>query len=242
MRVNNEKYYHLSKVDNDTTELYVYGDIKKKDCILDWLCIQDDSVSAIGMKEALDRVETKNLRVRINSYGGSVFEALAIYSLLSDFNGDVETIVDGCACSAASIVFMAGSKRVVPVNGMLLIHNAWCAAEGDKNALRKTADELEKLTQPSIDIYTSKTNVPEDVIKEMMDNETWITSKEALEMGFATSIKNEGPMQSVEISFDYVRNLVDKVKNYEKEIKELKKEVKENNKIDSMSQFFLGQI
>lgn len=243
--MNNEKYYHLSKIDDNITELYIYGEIRKKDCILEWLGIVDDSVSAIGMKEALDKVETPKLRVRINSTGGSVPEALAIYSLLNDFQGDVETIVDGYACSAASIIFMAGSKRIVPKNGLLLIHNAWTSAEGDKNALRKVADDLEKITQPSVDIYLSKTNLTEKEIKEMMDKETWITSQEALEMGFATTVESQEPKQSLEINFEFVRNLVEKSKNYEKEISNLKNQlyIQKNQRniienADSMSQFF----
>ncbi len=232
------KYYHLTKIDDNLTELYIYGDIRKKDCILEWLGIGDDSVSAIGMKEALDRVETPNLKVRINSNGGNVFEALAIYSLLNDFSGNVETVVDGCACSAASIIFMVGTKRTVPVNGLLLIHNAWCSVEGDKNALRKTADELEKITQPSVEIYCSKTKLDEKTIKEMMDKETWITSQEALEMGFATEVLDKEPMQSFEMNFEFLHNLIEKNKNYEKQINELKKQINSEKTIDSMSRFF----
>ena len=95
--------------------------------------------------------------------------------MLKDFKGKLVTIVDGFACSAASVIFMAGQERIVPENGLLMIHNAWSAVQGDSNAMKKMAEDLEKITQPSVDIYTSITGLSEKEVKEMMDKETWIT-------------------------------------------------------------------
>jgi ATP-dependent Clp protease protease subunit len=215
----NKKYFQFEKISQEITELFIYGDIRKPDLIETWFGIDDVTrVDAFSFKDALAAVDTPKLRVRINSYGGSVSEGLAIYSLLSDFKGELETIVDGFACSAASVIFMAGKQRIVPESGLLMIHNAWSTAEGDSNAMRKAADDLEKITQPSINIYVSKTGLSESVIKKMMDNETWITSKEAFEMGFATSIeKDDGAKQALESHYLY--KMVIKIKSLEEEIK-----------------------
>ena len=72
-----------------------------------------------------------------------------------------------------------------------MIHNPFTHVVGNANELRKTADDLEKMGQVSVDIYCQVTGLDESVIKEMMDNETWITGEEAKEMGFATSFENE---------------------------------------------------
>ena len=166
------------------------------------------------------QVDTPNLTVRINSYGGDVAEGLAIYSLLTEFKGHLKTIVDGFACSAASVIFMAGQERVVPENGLLMIHNAWTEAKGDSNKMKKVAEDLEKVTQPSLNIYTSKTNLTEEEIKQKMDREEWITSKEAYEWGFSTTQERKNAvMQAVEA--DFVYNLVMKNKELQKENKEL---------------------
>ena len=93
---------------------------------------------------------------------------------------------------------MAGDKRIVPESGLLMIHNAWGYAEGDSNAMKKRAEDLEKITQPSINIYCSKTGLEESKVKEMMNDETWITSQEALELGFATTIEKNDANQSLE--------------------------------------------
>ena len=161
------------------------------------------------------------MKVRINSYGGEVAEGLAIYNLLKSYDGEVATICDGFACSAASVVFMAGKQRIMPKSSLLLIHNAWTRASGDANDLRKAADDLEKITQPSIDIYSSVSNLSEEEIKKMMDEETWISADEALSYGFATEVTDEEAMQSLEEGI--LVKTVMKNKELEKRIKELGK-------------------
>jgi ATP-dependent Clp protease protease subunit len=205
----------FQKVNENNTELYIYGEIRKKD-LWDMFFGDDDTrTGAFEFKDALAEVDTPNLTVRINSMGGSVSEGLAIYNLLNDFKGNVTTIVDGFACSAASVVFMAGDKRIVPESGLLMIHNAWGVAEGDSNAMKKYAEDLEKITQPSVNIYVSKTGLEESKVKEMMNVETWITSQEALELGFATTIeKDDDARQSLENH--YLHKMVMKLKELER--------------------------
>ena len=214
-----DKYFQFERVDDSTTELFIYGDIAKPDLIDRWFGIEDPTqVDAFSFKDALANVDTPNLLVRINSYGGEVAEGLAIYSLLSDFKGHLITKVDGMACSAAAIVFMAGQERIVPENGLLMIHNAWIqGACGNADELRKTADDLDTITKPSLNIFVSKTGQKEDFIKELMDNETWLDCNEALQYGFATSITKDEPMQSVGDANLYIKKLVLKVKELTKQ-------------------------
>ena len=210
----NKEKFAFQKVDENNTELFIYGEIRKKD-IWDMFFGDDDTrTGAFEFKDALAEIDTPNLTVRINSMGGSVSEGLAIYNLLNDFKGNVTTIVDGFACSAASVIFMAGDKRIVPESGLLMIHNAWGYAEGDSNAMKKYAEDLEKITQPSVNIYCSKTGLEESRVKEMMDEETWITSQEALELGFATTIEKNDANQSLENH--YLHKMVMKLKELEK--------------------------
>lgn len=222
-----DKYLQFVKSTEQNTDLYIYGDIRKPGLIERWLGDDKSRVDALTLAEAIVEVDTPNLTVHINSYGGSVSEGLAIYSLLSQFSGNLITVVDGFACSAASVIFMAGNERIVPESGLLMIHNAWSQAEGDSNDLKKAAADLEKITQPSVDIYCLKTGLSEEVIKKMMDEETWITSKEAFEMNFSTAMSRNKVMQSLESN--YVCNLVNKIKDYEKKINNLEKNIPHND-------------
>ncbi len=236
-----DKFLNFRKINESETELYIYGDIRKKDWIDSWFGTGQDATDAYSLKDALAAVDTPNLTVRINSYGGSVSEGLAIYSLLSEFKGHLKTIVDGFACSAASVIFMAGEERVVPENGLLMIHNAWSYAEGDANVMKKMAEDLEKITQPSVNIYVNKTNLSEKEIKEKMDREEWITSQEAFEWGFSTTQTRNEAQQALEAN--YMFNLVSKLKEKDKTIEKLKTEIAQNNisktiKKDAWTSFF----
>ena len=203
-------FYQLTNNSNDSeAELYIYGDITS------WKWYEDD-VCAYDLAKELNALEGKNLKVRINSYGGEVAQGLAIYNLLKDYPGQVTTLCDGFACSAASVIFMAGAIRKMPRSSLLMIHNAWTYGYGDANELRKLADDIEKITLPSVEIYKSVSNLSEEKIKEMMDEETWITADEALEYGFATSIVDGEIKQSLHDGI--LAKLVLKNKELEKQL------------------------
>ncbi len=233
------KYFQFVKLDDTVTELYIYGDIRKPDLIERWLDLDDETrVDAYSFKDALKEVDTPNLLVRINSMGGSVSEGLAIYSLLSDFPGNLITQVDGFACSAASVIFMAGKERIMPKSGLIMIHNAWMEATGDSNDLRKAADDLEIITKPSVNIYVSKTGLSEEEVKAMMDKETWMDYKLAFEKGFATSIQSENDAeQSIKDINSYIRNLVNENFKLKKEIENLTMTITSKETKDSWKSF-----
>lgn len=209
-----ERFYQLTNVSEDSATLYIYGDITS----IKWF---ENDVCVYDLAKEIGDLNGKALTVRINSYGGEVAEGLAIYNLLKSYEGEVTTICDGFACSAASVVFMAGTKRIMPRSSLLMIHNAWTWASGDADDLRKAAEDLEKITQPSVEIYTSVSNLDADEIKAMMDAETWFDADEALGYGFATEISEEAEMQSVKDGI--LAKTVFKNKQLEKRIKELEK-------------------
>ncbi|WP_159639103.1 head maturation protease, ClpP-related [Erysipelothrix anatis] len=211
-----------------TTEMYVYGEIRKKGLFEMWFGDDETRTGAFDIKDALEKVTTPNLTVRINSMGGSVSEGLAIYNLLESFEGEVTTIIDGFACSAASIIFMAGSKRIAPESSLLMIHNAWSSVSGDSNALEKAAEDLKKITQPSLNIYTSKSNLKEDEIKLMMDKETWITPQESYDWGFSTTIDRNEAKQS--IGDEYFKRLIIENKSLKQQLNEMSLETVEQPK------------
>ena len=97
---------------------------------------------------------------------------------------------------------------------LLMIHNAYSIAEGDANALRKMADDLDLVTSQSKKIYLANSNIDEAALTELMDKETFIDPKDALEMGFATSvvaISADHPAQSaLKTVFQAVSNDEDK--------------------------------
>lgn len=178
------KYYSLyQNTETKTADIYIYGDI------VSWEWYESDVSSYTLSKELQNLDETiENINVYISSYGGEVKEGLAIYKALKRHKASVTTIVDGFACSAASVIYAAGDERIISDVDLLMIHNAWNYAAGDSNELRKQADILEKMTQRSINAYMEIVNIEEEELKELMNVDTWIDGDEALEMGFATKL------------------------------------------------------
>lgn len=199
------KYYSM-ETDKGTATINIYGDISS----YGW----DGDVTVRGLVKELEALgDVSQINVYINSYGGEVAEGLAIYNALKRHSAKVKTICDGFACSIASVIFMAGDERVMNESSLLMIHNAWTYATGNAEELRKQADDLEKITQASVEAYKAHSNLSEEEIKELMDNETWILPSEALEYGFATAIeKTESKNESQSVK----ATLIDIVKAHQK--------------------------
>lgn len=210
--------------ENDVTELYIYGDIRKGSILERLWEIEDPTrTGAYDFAEKLKSVATSQIRVRINSNGGSVSEGLAIYNLLKASSKKIITVCDGYAASAASVIYCAGEVRIQPKTALLMIHNAWTyGGEGNANYFRKLADDLEKISQPSVEAYKSVSSLSEDEIKNLMNNETWITADEAKEWGFTTEISGEEDAKQ-SLGKDYMYNLVITNKELLKRIEELEK-------------------
>lgn len=177
------KYYSLATNDS-VADIYIFGDITS------WEWLESDVSSYTLSKEISELKDVSQINVHINSYGGEVAEGLAIYNSLKNHSAKVKTICDGFACSAASVVFMAGDERVMNNASLLMVHNAWIYTAGNSAQLRKDADDLDTITQASINAYMEHISIDENGLKELLDNETWILPADALEMGFATSIIN----------------------------------------------------
>ena len=201
-----KRYYQMEVAGNEA-DIDIYGDITA------WPLVDSD-VSSANLSAQLADLDVDVINVNINSYGGEVAEGLAIYNALKRHKAKVRTCCDGFACSIASVIFMAGDERIMNEASLLMIHNAYSIAEGDANALRKMADDLDLVTSQSKKIYLANSNIDEAALTELMDKETFIDPKDALEMGFATSvvaISADHPAQSaLKTVFQAVSNDEDK--------------------------------
>lgn len=172
------------EANDQEASINIYGDITS------YAYEEYGETSAVNLSKQLEALgDVSKINVYINSYGGEVAEGLAIYNALKRHKAKVTTYCDGFAASIASVIFMAGDERVMSEASLLMIHNAWTMAIGNADDLRKQADDLEKITQASVNAYKSHSDLSEEAIKALMDAETWILPEEALEYGFATSIE-----------------------------------------------------
>lgn len=168
------EFYKLT-VNDRVANLYIFGDI-----------YSDTSLMA-----EIGELDVDEINVYINSYGGAVSEGLAIYNALKNHKATVNTYCQGFACSIASVIMQAGDTRYMCSNSLLMIHNAWTLTMGNSEELRKTADDLEKINGEVLKIYVEKSGLSEDEVKQMLDDEDWITSDEAVARGFADKVIKE---------------------------------------------------
>lgn len=196
------KYFSMEKV-NQTATINIYGDITS------WAWEELGEMSSNILSKQLEALgDVEEIHVFINSYGGEVAEGLAIYNALRRHKAKVTTYCDGFACSIASVIFMAGNERVMNESSLLMIHNAWTWAQGNAEELRKQADDLEKITQASVEAYKAHSSLSEEEIKALMDAETWILPSEALEYGFATKIDKTENQKASQSAFKQLMDII----------------------------------
>ena len=147
----------------------------------------DDDVTPQLFKDELNAGEG-DIVVWINSPGGDCVAAAQIYNMLMDYKGSVTVKIDGIAASAASVIAMAGTKVLVSPVSMMMIHNPVTVAMGDAAEMEKAIAMLSEVKDSIINAYEIKTNLSRARLSHMMDAETWMDARKAVELGFADDI------------------------------------------------------
>lgn len=182
------KWYEVkASADGNAAEVSIYDEIGA------W------GTSARDFLAALKPFKGNPVALKINSPGGSLFDAIAIYNGLRGHGAPITVQVMGVAASAASLIAMAGDKVQMPENTYLMIHNPLTVAVGNADDMREVADTLDKLGESLVATYSARTGRSADEIKTLLDAETWLTAAEAVEMGFADEMT---PAFAATASFD----------------------------------------
>lgn len=147
-----------------------------------------EGVTASRIAGALRSLGGADVTVNINSPGGDMFEGLAIYNLLREYEGKVTVKVLGLAASAASVIAMAGDDIQIGRGAFLMIHNSWVRATGNRHDLAQIAADMEPFDKAMSDIYQARSGLDADTVDKMMDGETYIGGSEAVAKGFADGL------------------------------------------------------
>lgn len=158
-------------------EIYIYGEI-------------GTDVTSNGIRKELQALNgEKEIAVRINSGGGSVFEGNAIRELLANHPAKIHIYIDSLAASIASVIAMVGDTVNIAKNGMIMIHDAFLVTAGNHRELRKQADDLERINETVINAYLDRgVKLSRERLVDMMKNETWLDAEDAKKYGFVDNI------------------------------------------------------
>ena len=159
-------------------------------------------------KELAALGDVPEIVVRINSGGGDVFAANAIFTRLKDHTAKITVKIDGWAASAATIIAMAGDTIKIARNGVFMIHDpamtVWDTFRAED--FEKMADELKVIKQSIVNTYAMKTGMGADEIAALMSEEKWWTGDEAVTNGFCDELMFEEASTVVENSSKIVVN------------------------------------
>ena len=178
----NEPFYRFrceATGEPDAAELLIFA------AIGDWEDMGEVSAKGFARDLAALPKSVKRIDIHINSPGGSLFEANAIYSRLADHRSNKHVYIDGIAASAASIIAMVGPNIYIRANATMMIHSPSGIVMGNADKIRKMAGALDVVTESMINIYSKRTKLERDEIRSMLTAETWFDPKTAVEKGFA---------------------------------------------------------
>ncbi len=166
-------------------EIYIYGNIGDR-----W---DEDGVIASEMVRDIAALEADEITLRINSYGGSVTDGLAIYNALKRHPAPVSVFVDGVAISCASYIAMAGDTVTMAKNAQMMIHAPWSYAWGNAVDLREQADILDRYSKSMASAYADKSGKTyEEALSILLDGKDhWFSADEAVTEGFADVVGAE---------------------------------------------------
>lgn len=160
--------------------LELYGTIAEES----WF---DDDITPAQFKEELFS-GTGDIVIWINSPGGDCIAASQIYSMLMDYRGNVTVKIDGIAASAASVIAMAGTKVLMAPTALMMIHNPATIAMGDHCEMEKALAMLDEVKNTIINAYQAKTGLSRQKLSQLMEDETWMDARRAVELRFADAI------------------------------------------------------
>lgn len=204
-----------AQADKPVVEIRIYGEIGFWGTTAEAFVAELDAAAAGGA----------DILVSLNSPGGDVFDAFAIYNALHRYAGRVTTRVDGVAASAASLIAMAGKPTIMPENTQMMIHNAWIITGGTAEDLRTTAEMMDRIRDGVVAAYSRKSGLESDKIIEMMDATTWMSALEAQALGFCDLIEEPVRLQMS----DSAAAVLQKHKNLPDDVKAMLKSLEESD-------------
>ena len=202
----NKRFWNFRDAANENAapELILYGDIASET----WW---GDEITPRQFTEELNALgNVPEIVVRINSGGGDVFAANAIYTRLKDNAAKITVKIDGWAASAATIVAMAGDVIEIPGNGVFMVHDPSIGLLGyfNETELVKVSEELKVIKQSIVNGYALKTGKAAEEIAAIMAAETWFDGKQAVDAGFCDRLMFEEADTTVENAAKVIVNSV----------------------------------
>ena len=145
----------------------------------------------IEMQDLSQRLscEPVPIHLHIHSPGGSLFGGLSVYDTIKSCTSNVHTYIDGSAASAATLISLAGSKKIMSKNSFMLIHQQHIDWAGKLDDFIDEIENQKSVTQKIKKIYLAHTNMDEETLNDLLEHELWLDAEKCLELGLVDLIE-----------------------------------------------------
>ena len=184
------EWYKIQAKGNKSAEINIYGDIGES-----WY---GDSITAKQFVNDIAALDVENLTIRINSYGGSVSDGLAIYNAIKRHKAQTTIAIDGVAVSIASLIAMAGDSVEMADNALMMIHAPWGGTVGNSKDMRDMADTLDKFAAAMSSSYAEQTGKTVEAVMSWLTDgiDHWFTAAEAAAEGLVNKVTAAVPVSA----------------------------------------------
>lgn len=131
----------------------------------------------------LHKTQPAEIYINIQSYGGSIYAGLSAMDTILNSKIKINTVVDGCAASAATLISVVGNKRYMKKHSFILIHQLSSMFWGNYEQLKDEMDNAHNIMRCIKDIYKKHTKFPMKRLDEILKHDIWLDSKDALNYG-----------------------------------------------------------
>ena len=190
-------WYTIKAVSGEEAEIFIYD-------YIGW-----PYNDAGELARAMADIKDTPILARVNSPGGDVFDGIAILNAFANHPGGVTVRIESLAASIASVLAMGGRKVEAYQNTMMMIHNSWVVAAGNRKELIEISDILEQIDENMVDAYTGKTKLGKRAVRDMMAAETWMNAKTMKEKGFVDEVLKSGKGAKAEFDLSIYANAPD---------------------------------
>lgn len=148
----------------------------------------DDELAngVIAQMLCLDSINHEEIKIYINSPGGSVYDGLAIYDVAKLIKSPITTVCVGKAFSMGSILMLMGDKRYATKHSYFMLHQPASIAEGSAKEIQIGSDQIQKLKKELYQIISENTSIENP--EELFQWDKWIDAEEALNYGIITKV------------------------------------------------------
>ena len=177
-----------SRVSVEQNRIYFYSGVTRQDNLTLNKLIHTTGNKLSNIQQIYKLDCAPKLNIHINSYGGSVFAGFSAVDYIKNSGVPVTTIIDGCAASAATMMSVVGSHRLMNEHAFMLIHQLSAGSWGKYEELKDNMSNNDLLMKTIKNIYTKHTKIPTKELSKMLKHDLWWDAKTCLKYGLVDEI------------------------------------------------------